>query len=172
MSYQMHSIKVLLVEDNAAMLELVKSLLLSFGIITVFTADSAEKAFDVVKHKNPDLVITDWMLKPTDGIALTRRIRTDKNTPNEFVPIIMMTGFSEAARVINARDCGITEYLVKPFTARDLYRRLVECIEKPRQFVRCEDFFGPDRRRHETANFQGVDRRIAPILREEEEIYI
>jgi len=122
MSYQMHSIKVLLVEDNGAMQELVKSLLLSFGITTVFTADTAEKAFDILQRKNPDLVITDWMLKPVDGIELTRKIRTDTRSPNEFVPIIMMTGFCEATRVMHARDCGITEFLVKPFTARDLYR--------------------------------------------------
>ena len=158
----MHSIKVLLVEDNGAMQELVKSLLLSFGITTVFTADTAEKAFDILQRKNPDLVITDWMLKPVDGIELTRKIRTDTRSPNEFVPIIMMTGFCEATRVMHARDCGITEFLVKPFTARDLYRRLVECIERPRQFVRCKGFFGPDRRRQETSNYSGVDRRSSP----------
>ena len=70
-----------------------------------------------------------------------------------------MTGFSEERRVINARDAGITEFLVKPFNTRDLYKRLYQIIEKPRQFVRCEEFFGPDRRRRSSSNYDGPGRR-------------
>jgi two-component system chemotaxis response regulator CheY len=58
-----------------------------------------------------------------------------------------MTGFSEKNRVIEARDAGVTEFLVKPFNTRDLYSRMLQIIEKPRQFVRADQYFGPDRRR-------------------------
>jgi DNA-binding response OmpR family regulator len=58
-----------------------------------------------------------------------------------------MTGFSARERVIAARDTGVTEFLVKPFTANDLYKRIDHVIMKPRQFVKSPDFFGPDRRR-------------------------
>ena len=57
------------------------------------------------------------------------------------------------------RDAGVTEFLVKPFNARDLYRRIVQIIERPRQFVRSEDFFGPDRRRKRESNYAGPRRR-------------
>ncbi len=70
-----------------------------------------------------------------------------------------MTGFSERRRVFQARDSGVTEFLVKPFNARDLYRRISQIIERPRQFVRSEDFFGPDRRRKSLEEYQGAERR-------------
>jgi two-component system chemotaxis response regulator CheY len=64
---------------------------------------------------------------------------------------------------MQARDAGVTEFLVKPFTARDLYRRLYQIIERPRQFVRSEDFFGPDRRRKGAADYQGPLRRDTDV---------
>jgi DNA-binding response OmpR family regulator len=70
-----------------------------------------------------------------------------------------MTGFSEKRRVFQARDAGVTEFLVKPFNARDLYRRIAQLIERPRQFVRSEDFFGPDRRRGSSETYTGPLRR-------------
>lgn len=140
MAYQFDRISVLIVEDNQAMLELLKSLLEAYGVGTVITAENGEDGFRLFCSRNPDLVIADWMMRPVDGISLTRRIRNDGKSPNQFVPIVLMTGFSEKRRVFQARDAGITEFLVKPFSARDLYRRLVQIIESPRKFVRSEDF--------------------------------
>ena len=159
MTYRFESLKVLVVEDNQPMLELTKSILQTFGVGTIFTATDGEQGFTIFCQSNPDMVIADWMMQPCDGISLTRRIRNDKRSPNPYVPVILMTGFSEKRRVIAARDAGVTEFLVKPFNARDLYRRIVQVIEKPRQFVRSEDFFGPDRRRKRTTAYTGQMRR-------------
>jgi two-component system, chemotaxis family, chemotaxis protein CheY len=159
MSYQFENIKVLIVEDNQPMLELAKSILGTFGIANVLSARNGEEGFKKYCDNNPDLVIADWMMKPMDGISLTRRIRNDPSSPNQFVPVILMTGFSEKRRVIQARDAGVTEFLVKPFNARDLYRRISQVIERPRQFVRSEDFFGPDRRRKSTDEYLGDMKR-------------
>ena len=99
------------------------------------------------------------MMGPLDGISFTRRVRNDPSSANQFTPVILMTGFTEKRRVMEARDAGITEFLVKPFNARDLYRRMAQIIEKPRQFVRSEDFFGPDRRRKSDKDYSGERRR-------------
>jgi CheY-like chemotaxis protein len=147
------------IEDNQPMLELAKSLLLTFGTGHVLTAKDGEEGFKVFCEANPDIVVADWMMQPLDGISLTRRIRTSPQSPNPYVPVILMTGFSEKRRVMQARDAGVTEFLVKPFTARDLYRRITQVIERPRQFVRLDDFFGPDRRRTRTGEYQGPFRR-------------
>lgn len=160
MSYQMHRISVLVVEDNLPMLEITKSLLLAFGVGQVVGAHEGEQGFEKFRELNPDIVIADWMMKPMDGISFTRKIRNDPHSPNQFVPIILMTGFSERRRVLQARDAGVTEFLVKPFNARDLYKRIAQVIERPRQFVRSEDFFGPDRRRKiEESAYNGPRRR-------------
>ncbi len=159
MSYQFQKITVLVVEDNQPMLEVTKALLLTFGVGNVVTAQNGEVGFKRFCEFNPDIVIADWMMKPMDGITLTKRVRTDPLSPNPYVPVILMTGFSEKRRVFQARDAGVTEFLVKPFNARDLYRRIAQLIERPRQFVRSEDFFGPDRRRGSSEAYTGPLRR-------------
>lgn len=159
MSYTFNNITVLLVEDNMPMTELIKSLLLVFGVGEVVTAKNGKEGFEKYLAIKPDIVLTDWMMREMDGISLSRLIRTSPKSHNQFVPIIMMTGFSEKRRVIQARDAGVTEFLVKPFTAKDLYKRVEEIIERPRQFVKSDDFFGPDRRRKRDPNYQGHLRR-------------
>ena len=159
MAYQFQNISILIVEDNLPMMELTRSLLETFGITDVDSAKDGEEGFEKFCKKNHDLVIADWMMKPMDGLSLTRRIRNDPLSPNQFVPVILVTGFSEKRRVIQARDSGVTEFLVKPFNARDLYRRIAQIIERPRQFVRSEDFFGPDRRRVRKSEYTGPERR-------------
>lgn len=141
------------------MMELTKSLLETFGIEDVQGAKDGEEGFQKFCKRNHDLVIADWMMKPMDGISFTRLVRNDPRSPNQFVPIILVTGFSEKRRVVQARDAGVTEFLVKPFNARDLYRRISQIIERPRQFVRSEDFFGPDRRRKASDRYKGPERR-------------
>ena len=165
MAYELHKISVLVVEDNQPMLDITKSLLLTFGIGHVVGAQNGEQGFDRFCEYNNDIIIADWMMKPMDGISFTRLVRNDAQSPNPYVPIILMTGFSERRRVIQARDAGVTEFLVKPFNAKDLYRRLVQVIERPRQFVRAPDFFGPDRRRKRvhTGRYEGPFRRDADM---------
>ena len=170
MSYHFDTISVLIVEDNQPMLDLVKSLLSTFGVGNIYAAKNGDDGFRLFCQQNPDIVIADWMMKPMDGISLTRRIRNDPGSPNQFVPVVLMTGFSEKRRVVQARDAGVTEFLVKPFNARDLYRRISQIIERPRQFVRSEDFFGPDRRRKAPIGFEGPLRRDTDVLAEDYEV--
>lgn len=167
MSYHFENISVLIVEDNQPMLELAKSIMETFGVENVQTARNGEDGFKLFCKQKPDIVIADWMMKPMDGISLTRRIRNDPSSVNPFAPVILMTGFSERRRVMQARDAGVTEFLVKPFNARDLYRRLTQVIERPRQFVRSEDFFGPDRRRKKVAGFDGPLKRETDVRPED-----
>lgn len=164
MAYQLHRISVLVIEDNPPMLDIVKSLLTTFGVGQVIGAANGEIGFKRYMEYDPDIIIADWMMKPMDGISFTRRVRADEKGPNRFVPIILMTGFSEKRRVFQARDAGVTEFLVKPFNARDLYKRLAQVIERPRQFVKTGEFFGPDRRRHRSKNFEGPYRRETDYL--------
>jgi len=97
-------------------------------------------------------------MEPLDGIDFTRMVRTAPDSPNPFVPIIMLTAHSSMERVIQARDSGVNEFLAKPVTAKGLYNRIATVIESPRQFVRASEYFGPDRRRS-VKEFMGMDRR-------------
>lgn len=159
MTYKLENAKILLVDDMQPMLTLTKSLLGIYGFKDIVDASNVETAFKLYCKTSPDLVITDWVMEPDDGMELVRRIRKDKASPNQYVPIIVMTGFSSRPRVESARDRGITEFLVKPFSARDLFAKIEHIIEKPRQFVDTGAFFGPDRRRKRGDDYAGPRRR-------------
>lgn len=159
MAYDLTTTKILVIDDMAPMLTLCKSILNIFGFKNVYLANDGKEALDLTIRHDPDLIITDWMMKPMDGLEFTREVRKNPLCPNPYVPIIMMTGFSSKLRVEAARDCGITEFLVKPFTSRDLYNRIMQIIERPRQFVDADDFFGPDRRRRNIKGYEGPKRR-------------
>ena len=141
------------------MLDITKSLLITFGVGQVIGAHNGVVGYERFKEYMPDIIIADWMMKPMDGISFTRKVRNAPDSPNPYVPILLMTGFSERRRVFQARDAGVTEFIVKPFKARELYKRLVQVIERPRQFVRSPDFFGPDRRRIKRNEYDGPWRR-------------
>ena len=158
MPYQFSKLSVLVVESNNAMFDLTKGVLSSFGVGQIISAYRADQGFQQFCEYDPDLVIVDWLSENPNGADLTKMIRTSPKSPNPFVPIIMMTGYSQKRRVMIARDSGITEFVVKPFTAATLYQKIEAIIEKPRDFVKSPDFFGPDGRR-KSSNFTGVDRR-------------
>lgn len=159
MVYQFRKVSILIVDDMKPMVTLVASLLKVFGFTAIYTAYDVDDAFEQYCRYKPDIVLTDWLMQPYDGLELINRIRKDPRSPNKFVPVIMMTGYSHRVRVEQARDVGVTEFLVKPFTAKDLYARIEQLIEKPRQFVDSDEFFGPDRRRRKADDYRGPRRR-------------
>jgi|HubBroStandDraft_5_1064220.scaffolds.fasta_scaffold107647_1 two-component system chemotaxis response regulator CheY len=152
-------LKALVVEDNAHMRILLRSLLQALGIGTVYESVDGASGFVELRDRKPDFVLTDLSMKPVDGIEFTRRVRLAKDSPNPYLPIIMVTGHTERVRVEAARDAGVTEFLAKPITTQNLLMRLIEVVERPRPFIRCEGYFGPDRRRHKAEDYQGPWRR-------------
>lgn len=163
MAFQFEKLNVLIVEDTLPMLKLVSSVLDTLGVGTIHTAANGEEGFEIFCSENPDIVITDWHMSPISGIELVEKIRNGANSPNKTVPIVMMTGFGAMPRVAEARDTGVTEFLVKPFSANDLARRIAYVINKPRDFIETPDYFGPDRRRRKTENFKGPFRRSTDL---------
>lgn len=159
MSYQFKNVSVLVVESSEQMFSLTRDVLATFGIGQIIPAYDIKKAFDLFCKMKPDFIMVDWMKETENGLDLTRRIRTDQRSPNPFVPIVMMTGFSQKKRVLMARDSGISEFLVKPYNVNTLYQKLEYLVEKPRMFVSAETYFGPDRRRKKEDGYRGPDRR-------------
>lgn len=159
MTYELRKASILVIDDMQPMLALTASLLKIFGFTDIIQAGDAEAGWSKFCTKNPDIVLTDWLMEPFDGLELVKKIRNDPASPNRFVPVIMMTGFSHRLRVEQARDIGVTEFLVKPFRAKDMYARIEMLIEKPRRFVETPSFFGPDRRRRRNDDYSGPLRR-------------
>jgi len=153
------NIKALIVEDNMHMRSLLRALLNAIGVKDIIEVSNGQSAIDALRERKSDLVLTDLAMKPMDGLEFTRYVRNNEHSPNPFVPIIMVTGPTEKHRVEAARDAGVTEFLAKPITAHNLFARIAEIVERPRAFVRCDSYFGPDRRRHDSENYAGPWRR-------------
>ena len=159
MPHDLSKITVLLVDDSLYMRRIVRSLLNGLGVREILEAEDGAAALEVFNQHPADLIITDWVMPVFDGLELTAAIRNSSSSPNPYTPVIMMTGHSERSRVINARDTGITEFLTKPISAKQLYLRIESCVLNPRPFIKTQTFFGPDRRRFVNPHYTGPMRR-------------
>lgn len=154
------ALRILIVDDNRHATEIVKSILGSLGAEEIFDAQTPDRAFEIIRAISIDLVVLDQNLgKGDEGTQLVRRIRTDPTAPNPYLPILMLTGYTEHRRVTAARDAGVSEFLSKPFTITGLLARIDVLIQQPRPFVRSPDYFGPDRRRRNDPRYTGPERR-------------
>lgn len=152
-------LRFLVIDDNAHMRRIVRTLLHGFGGREVYEAEDGASGLEAFSHYSPDIILTDWAMPIFDGYELTQMIRQPGANSNPYVPIIMLTGHSEKKRVIMARDAGVTEFLAKPISAKALYQRILNVVANPRPFIKSKDYFGPDRRRNTNPNYVGPERR-------------
>ena len=159
MSFKFENLSILVIEDTLPMRKIIAAVLQTLGIGQIFHASDGEEGVRAFVKYNPDIVITDWHMPNACGLELVQMIRNSAISPNRMVPIVMITGYSAHQRVATARDQGITEFLVKPFTADQMAKRIAHIINKPRDFIKNNDYFGPDRRRTNIP-YAGPERRL------------
>lgn len=152
-------LKILLVDDNHYMRVLLAEILRAIGVYYIYEANDGAEGLQMMRDHPIDVVMTDLAMQPLDGIDFVRLLRNSPDSPNKLAPVIMITGHSTFARVAEARDAGVSEFLAKPLTARGVVERLHQAIEHPRTFVRTDDYFGPDRRRRNDPHYNGPRRR-------------
>lgn len=160
--YNLQKISVLVLEKHELIRNLFKDVFREFGVWDLHMTDCPKRAYRTFQDKPTDLIMTDWT-PDFDGLGFLERIRKDHESPNPYVPVIVVSAHSEMPRVIRARDAGMHEFLVKPVSAKSIYARICSVVERNRPFVRCKDFFGPDRRRRQ-ADYKGPDRRGNSVL--------
>lgn len=161
---KLQALNVLILDDNKFMRMVVENLCRGLGLGQVTQTETVEEAIEVLSGTPIDLVITDWHMEPTDGLDFVKFLRNDENSPNPYVPIIMLTGHGDRERVCEARDAGVNMFMAKPVSAKALYERLVWMINHPLPFIRTRQYFGPDRRRRDVGPPTGVAERRADAL--------
>jgi two-component system chemotaxis response regulator CheY len=158
-SVRFELLKILLVDDNHHMRTLLVEILRAIGVQHVFEASDGAEALTLMRTNPIDIIMTDLAMQPLDGIDFVRLLRNSPDSANQMAPVIMITGHSTQRRVHEARDVGVNEFLAKPVTARGVIERITEIIENPRPYIRCEDYFGPERRRRQDPAYHGPWRR-------------
>jgi two-component system, chemotaxis family, chemotaxis protein CheY len=155
------ALSVLAVDDSPHMLLLLKSMLRGLGVGTVHSVASADEAIGFLRTCLPDVLLVDWMMEGMTGIELARYIRRSEDSLNPYMPMIMVTGHGDKNSIVEARDAGVNEFLVKPLSTDALAEKLAAVVDHPRPFVRTKSYFGPDRRRQDAWPLTGERRQRA-----------
>lgn len=113
--------KILIVEDESAIREMLGYTLMKEGYACQEAADVEQARASVLKDR-PDLILLDWMLPGISGIDYARRLRSDSETQN--IPIIMLTAKGDEADKVRGLDTGVDDYITKPFSTKELLARL------------------------------------------------
>ena len=117
---------VLIVDDYKTMLRIIRNLLAQIGFADIDEASDGSEALGKMREKKYGLVISDWNMEPMTGIELLREVRGDESLNR--TPFIMVTAESKAENVIMAKKAGVSNYIVKPFTA-DTLRAKIEAVQ-------------------------------------------
>ncbi|MBC7950935.1 MAG: response regulator [Rhodospirillaceae bacterium] len=158
------AVTVLIIDDSRYARSFIKSALFSFGVRNVAEAGDGAAGVLLLRDQKVDLVLVDHDMEPMDGVAFTRILRAGEEVTCVDVPIVMISGMAEMEKVIEARNAGVNEFLVKPVSADSLFRRVRNALVNPRPFVRSADYVGPCRRTVDRVVPEGMERRVnAPL---------
>jgi len=122
------SMKVLVVDDFATMRRILRNVLKQIGFTNIIEADDGSTALAVLKKDNVDLILSDWNMPKVSGLELLKSIRSDESMKD--LPFLMVTAEGQKDSVIRAVQAGVSNYIVKPFTADTIKEKLEQIFDK------------------------------------------
>ncbi|MCP4114784.1 MAG: response regulator [Desulfobacteraceae bacterium] len=121
------SIKVLIVDDFATMRRILKNILKQIGFKNLLEADDGTTALEVLERESVDLIISDWNMPKMTGLELLRSVRASDKYKR--TPFLMVTAEAQKQNVIEAVQAGVSNYVVKPFTAEAISEKLEKILK-------------------------------------------
>ncbi|MBF0228411.1 MAG: chemotaxis response regulator CheY [Desulfamplus sp.] len=121
------SIKVLIVDDFATMRRILKNILKQIGFKNLLEADDGTTAMEALEKNDIDLVISDWNMPKMTGLELLKWVRANKRYAK--TPFLMVTAEAQKQNVIEAVQAGVSNYVVKPFTAEAISEKLKKILK-------------------------------------------
>lgn len=156
--------KVLLVDDELYMRKVVRTMLTGIGVRNIYEAPDGPSGLEQIRNVAPDVVILDWEMPGLDGAGFTRIVRSPTTFPHPAVPIIMLTGHAERTRVVEAMQCGVNEFLLKPVSSKALQDRLVAVLTNPRPIIHTGNYYGPAPRKTMPGVHGDNDEAVASLV--------
>ena len=150
--------RVVIVDANLSSARLLTDIVKGMGAREVYSEGDEERALELLRDVEPGVIFTERSGDRLNGETLARRIRRSSMSCR-MSPIIMVTGEATAAAIKGARDAGIHEFLRKPFTTGDLFKRVENVTLKPRPWIEAVGYVGPDRRRFNSGEYSGARKR-------------
>ena len=142
----LQNITVLIVDGNAFMRRLTRTMLVNLGARAVIEASDGLAALEVIRTCDPDVMFIDWDMPVLNGIEVMRIVRSPGVFPRPNIPVVMLTHRAHRGYVVEALRTGVHEYLVKPTSPKALRDRLVSILAKPRKMMKVGDCYVPEPR--------------------------
>jgi len=152
--------KVLIVGGDTRSRAFLRAVLMASTDATTELAEATtfDEAIKILPSFKSDLIIAERTADTPDGLELLRRIRGGFKDVSRFTPYILLTDEADARHCGQARDAGANQCLEKPVSVTELYQEIAAIFRNTQPFVNCHDYFGPNRRQHET-HYSGDNRR-------------
>ena len=150
--------RVLIVDPNVNSARLLGDLMKDLGSRSVAVCATIPDALAVAKDSVPQIIFVEYAALNFDGLALVRTIRRSELRVRQ-VPVVVATAEATAQSIKASRDAGVHEFLRKPFTIKDLYRRVEAVTLKSRDWIEAVGYVGPDRRRFNSGDYSGTLKR-------------
>ena len=156
--------KFLIVDDSAFQRRLIAETLRAHGASHVDQAEGAAGCVEWLGFSPPDVLITDWDLEDGDGLDIVRRLRSGEFGPHlKRLPVIMVASRNKAGDIERARNGGIDEFLLRPFSTASLMARVDAVTRARREFIESVVYVGPCRRRKMIADYERPLRRLFDV---------
>jgi two-component system chemotaxis response regulator CheY len=120
------NMNVLVVDDYKSMVRIVRGMLNQLGFVNVDDAPDGAAAMALLKEKDYGLVLSDWNMQPVTGLELLKQVRAEERTKK--TPFVMVTAEAKVENVIAARQAGVNNYVIKPFTLAVLKQKLTSVV--------------------------------------------
>lgn len=123
-----HKMKILVVDDFSTMRRIVKNILKQLGFDNIEEAEDGAQAYTKLKNEGFGFVVCDWNMPNMDGLEFLKKVRSDAELKE--TPFLMVTAEAEKEKVVAAIQAGVSNYIVKPFTAEVLKEKMDKIFEK------------------------------------------
>jgi len=144
-------LNILVVDDNAYMRRLTRTMLTNLGAKSVLEANDGLAALEAIRTCDPDVMLLDWDMPVLNGIEVLRIVRSPGVFPRPNLPVVMLTTRAQRAQVHEALRAGANEFLIKPTSPKALCDRLTSIVFKPRPMVKLGNYYVPEPRRMPTS---------------------
>ncbi len=121
------SIKILIVDDMVTMRRIVKNVLKQLGFSNIDEAENGQDGLQKLKSSKYDFVVSDWNMPVMTGIDMLRAIRADEQL--KAIPVLMVTAEAQQKNLVEAVQAGVSNYIVKPFTAETMQEKLAKIFK-------------------------------------------
>ena len=150
--------RVLILDPSPNSARLMVEVMRDFGARNVSVIHKTTQGLEPVSNFEPQLILTELSGPYFDGLTFIRNLRRSR-LAERTVPIILYTAEATVESIKGARDAGAHEFLRKPYTLKDLFKRVENVLVHPRDWIEAQMYVGPDRRRFNSESYAGTRKR-------------